>query len=148
MIAGAVHGVSKGEVIVDETRWPVVIARWPPEPTVEGTNRYFDRVADLLARRQRFSLVLDATAVSNTPATVRREAGTRLNEQREVRRIWVAGEATISRSLVLRGVLTAIYWLAPPGYPTHVCDDELTACNWARRQLEVSGASPPFAKVG
>jgi hypothetical protein len=50
--------------------------------------------------------------------------------------------------MILRGALTAVYWLAPPGYPTFVSDNESAACDWAQRQLGAGSASPPYAKVG
>ena len=81
------------------------------------------------------ALVLDASQVGPVSATVRRIAGQRLAEQKAQRRMYLAGEATVIRNVLIRGVLTAIYWLAPPGYPNKVFSDVSDAETWALEQL-------------
>ena len=122
-------------VVLDEREDGVVVARWPRVVKDEATVQFFDDIQALLSRQRPMALVLDASQVGPVSATVRRIAGQRLAEQKTQRRMYLAGEATVIRNVLIRGVLTAIYWLAPPGYPNKVFSDVSDAETWAREQL-------------
>ena len=122
-------------VVLDERDDGVVVARWPRVVKDEATQQFFDDVQALLSRGRPMALVLDATRVGPVSATVRRIAGKRLAQQRAQRHLHLAAEATVIRNVLIRGVLTAIYWLAPPGYPNKVFSDLSEAEAWASAQL-------------
>jgi hypothetical protein len=121
--------------IVIERVGQVVISTWPEEIDVDTTNRYFDQAAKLLERREPLVFVLDARATSRASSAVREAAGKRLKEQRAARQAFLRGEATVLSSALIRGTLTALYFVAPPGYPTKVFSDLDAARSWAESRI-------------
>ncbi len=59
-----------------------------------------------------------------------------LNRHKEKLKLCTAGYALVTSSAIIRGVLTATFWIAPPGYPTHVCKTPEEAFQWLAQCLE------------
>lgn len=68
-------------------------------------------------------------------ARVRKLVAERLAAQNAARKVLLRGEATVLESALVRGGLTAIYWLSPPGYPWKIFGDMSEALHWAQAQL-------------
>ena len=58
-----------------------------------------------------------------------------LNRHRDKLSRITAGYAMATPSRVIRGLLSAIFWLAPPGYPTEVTDGPERAILWLSGKL-------------
>jgi hypothetical protein len=50
-----------------------------------------------------------------------------------------AGAALLSRSAITTGIITAVFWLSKPSYPTKVFSEIRDAERWARAQLKARG---------
>jgi hypothetical protein len=50
-----------------------------------------------------------------------------------------AGSALLSRSPITAGIITAVFWLSKPSYPTKVFSEIREAERWARAQLKARG---------
>lgn len=88
------------------------------------------------AQRSPFAWVVMADAMLSTSATQRKmfadgEARMQAQDKR-----FCAGTAIVLSSSVIRGVVTAIYWLTPPVYPYTLCSTRGEALAWARKMLD------------
>lgn len=94
------------------------------------------------AQRSPFAWVVMADAMLATSAKQRKmfsEAETRMQPQD---RRFCAGTAIVLSSPVIRGVVTAIYWLTPPVYPYTLCKSAEEARTWSERRLAERRANP------
>ncbi len=65
-----------------------------------------------------------------------------LNRHQEKLKQCTTGYAFVTPSAITRGVLTATFWLAPPGYPTQVFKDSTEAFQWLALSLGYESHSP------
>jgi len=88
------------------------------------------------AQRGPFAWVVMADSMLSTSARQRKlfaEAEARMQAQD---RLHCAGTAIVLTSPIVRGVVTAIYWLTPPVYPYALCATEAEARVWAQQKLD------------
>jgi hypothetical protein len=98
----------------------------------------FTEALEALVSRQRgpFAWVVLADAMLSTSAKQRKifsEAEARMQPQDKR---YCAGTAIVLSSSIIRGVVTAIYWLTPPVYPYTLCSTDDEARAWATKQLQ------------
>ncbi|MCH2110098.1 MAG: hypothetical protein MK135_12285 [Polyangiaceae bacterium] len=60
-------------------------------------------------------------SVSDFGPGQRKQLAKLLNRYRHKLKTITSGYALVTPSAIGRGLLTAVFWLAPPGYPTHIC---------------------------
>ena len=85
--------------------------------------------------RYPFAWVIDLSNVTKAPATQRKTLGEHLKSLEAFSERWNAGSALITRSSWLRGLVTAVFWISPPKYPTELFSEPEQAVRWARKQL-------------
>ncbi len=85
-----------------------------------------------------FAWVIDLTHVAKAPATQRKALAEHLKSCEAFSERWNAGSALIVPNAWLRGVVTAVFWVSPPKYPTRVFSDAAQAERWARHQLALA----------
>lgn len=86
-------------------------------------GRYLSAVArdiDKAAPDQRRAVFYDAPSPGSLTAPRRRQLGEILDQRKEKLRAITAGYVMVTPSTVVRGVLTAVFWLAPPPYDNKV----------------------------
>jgi hypothetical protein len=92
----------------------------------------------LLARRERYALVVDASRAATIDSAQRKlQAEWMLQHDRELRTFCVGIAFVITNPLV-RGALTAISWLSPMPMPTTVTERREPAVAWCRARLSSS----------
>ncbi len=120
---------------VDESHWPIVVARWPENVDDAFLDRYTARMSGLYARGKRFGLLLDGRFVSG----LTREQTERTADY--VRETAPLTEQLLVAALVLgpvpaqREALTMINLRAPPAHPRRVFSRIEPALRWLRLQL-------------
>jgi len=120
----------------DERDWPILLCKAVGESTDEDIAEYLRWLEQLLARKKRHVLIVDASAGKSMKGTHRQQiAQWNKNNATELRK-YRAGLVLVTDSAMLRGVLTAIYWISAPPFPYHVADTTVRARIWAREQLE------------
>ncbi|MBZ0120662.1 MAG: hypothetical protein K8H88_26955 [Sandaracinaceae bacterium] len=123
-----------------EDRWPIVVVRWPKDLTLHEVDGHFEDIKELAARGQRFVLVIDMLESGAPSATHRAHAAKRLAEIYPAVGHNVAGAAHVIGSALVRGILTAVYWLAPPPFETTIVATRQQAIEWAERKLAAESA--------
>lgn len=130
---------------IDLTAWPVIVIRYPTVPTLEAVDDYCDRLMELFTRGeaggQRLATVVDLRrlSASQTSSKVRAHLANRLDAIIAAHPATMACDALISESAVVRGLVTAVYWLRPNSrYPFRCFDRPDQALAWAR---EMTGSA-------
>jgi hypothetical protein len=126
---------------------PLFVWTFPPETT---DRVLFECVSERERWAQQWSApcawVVDLRLVRSVPPTQRQVFGTHLKcfEPHDIR--YNRGSALVVPNSVLSGIVTAIFWLAPPKFPhrsfTVLADAEV----WARSQLELNAGAPDCAE--
>jgi hypothetical protein len=115
---------------IDETRWPLVVARatkYLSDPV--ATDASYRKLESILMREQRFLLVFDMRGASSTPGRrhmfrewCQRHAGA-------LTRLLVAA-AIVAASSMERGFVTASLWVRTPPWPMRVFAESSEAETW------------------
>jgi hypothetical protein len=126
---------------VDESDWPIVLVRTPVEPSIENTQRLLDATDRLFAKKTPFALVIDARRSRFPGAVVRRMLAEYQRDHEDEFRRYVVADANVVSSPMLRGVVTAVNWLAPPTHPVRTFESVGEALVWAREQLARQASS-------
>ncbi len=78
---------------------------------------------------------------TRSPTPVQRRRFAEFEKEVEDRdREFTSGTAIIAKSGLQRGLITAIYWLAPPVYPYRICRSVAEAVDWCKGQLDTVDA--------
>jgi hypothetical protein len=75
-------------------------------------------------------VLLHAPSSNKQSGVYRRRVGGILSAHEDRLAEMNAGFAMVTPSAVVRGFLKAIFWIAPPGYPTHVTSSVSDALEW------------------
>jgi len=121
----------------DESRWPIVEARFPDGPFGKVVmEEYARRACGVLDRHEPFAVVV---VHQNEGAGMDKEAravAATMNQAREAEfREYQRALAVVSTSMVARTALTAISWIAPFPYPAKAFKRREEAVAWASRRL-------------
>lgn len=127
---------------------PALFCQTIPPTLVDAELAVFIEAVEALVGAQRgpFAWVVMADAMISTSARQRKmfaDAEVRMQPQD---RKFCAGTAIVLTSSVIRGVVTAIYWITPPVYPYTLCSSRDEALAWARQKLQERLSAPAGAQ--
>jgi hypothetical protein len=124
---------------VDETRFPLVVVTFVGVATDAEFEAYLERMSDVMARREVTATVLDASRAGPTPPKQRARQADWIKANADVLRRYSAGSAFVITSPLIRGLLTAILWLAPMPQAHDVFSSRAAAEQWAVARLRARG---------
>lgn len=114
------------------------------------TDASFDRYVAALARdidarslNANVAIYYHVTAPELISSRRRQQIGSVLAARKEKTAVCTAGYAAYTPTMIGRGVLTAVFWLAPPPYPHKVCanaDEAMRFLASRRPDLDVAQA--------
>lgn len=129
---------SDTRIVVDDTRWPLVVIRAPSVLTPEELRRHFEAdVRRFLKRQEPYGAVVDARRVQvrslgpshrRAVANIYQECSTGFEK-------YLVAECYVLASPAVRGVLQAVRWLSPPKWATNTVAEQAEAVEWVRRRL-------------
>lgn len=131
---------------IDDSAFPLVVIRYVGSTSDEEFQRYLSRMEELVvARREINAVILDASKADAATAKQRKMQADWMKGHEAALRRYCVGNAFVITSTVVRGALTAIFWLQPPAAPSSVFGSFAAAEAWALEQLAAAGApaSPP-----
>jgi hypothetical protein len=120
---------------LDDAAFPLLIVRFGPDWTPQDFSTYLLWYFQRLQRHQQLAVVFDATRARAPSALERRQQADFLREHEGLLRLYCAGAAFVISSAVIRGALTAIFWVQPPVYEHTVVPTVVEATAWARQRL-------------
>lgn len=121
---------------VDETQAPLYRLSYPPETTEQDLRAYYEKIdAWAASLTEPVAWIVDVgNLVKATPAQ-RKLVAEREARFSEVQKRLYRGSALVAKSTLTRGIVTAVFWMAPPPYPYKVFDNERDAEAWVTKQL-------------
>lgn len=129
--------------------WPIMLLEFTEHRVADDDlrtvlARFEEIMRESYKTREKFSLVTDLSAIRHLPsASQRKIAADWVNGTRELTSLTNLGGANVTPSAVIRGLITAIYWLARPATPAAFVATRDEAMRQAIRWLEEAGALLP-----
>jgi len=116
------------------------VQQYPRSTTDEELKAMLEAVERLVFSLQSpYAWIVDLGGVLAAPASQRRLFSEHEDRTKQHDRKFNAGSALLSRSAITTGIITAVFWLSKPSYPTKVFSDLREAEGWARAQLKDRG---------
>ncbi len=112
-----------GGILVATTSWPVILMEFPEKRLQDSdfhqSLAYIEHLMrECAAKREKSYQVTDLTRIQEiAPATQRKYAGDFLERNSSLSQTASLGTASVTPSSILRGILTAIFWISPPPTP-------------------------------
>lgn len=95
-----------------------------------------------LAKAVPYVLVIDLSHAAIPDAVQRSKLAAHIRDNdKEIRR-WVRGIGLILTSSLVRGVVTAIFWVSPPPIPSKIFSTQSEAAEWAQSLIDGARAMP------
>lgn len=116
----ALPGAEMGGIVYDESRWPVVEVRWPPDPSAADLESHLHRLQGYLDRDLPFELLYDVSLARPINSLERKQFVDFFSRNREALQQRCRGVAYVTRRAVHRGILTAIGWFVTLPFPLEV----------------------------
>lgn len=126
---------SMENITFDESRLPLVVVTFRGDATTEEFEEYLRRLSANLARKQPTAIVIDSREFAVMPAAQRKRQAEWIDETRVVRTRYTLGTAFVINSPLIRGALTAIFWLTKYDTPYVVVPTLEEAEAWALKLL-------------
>lgn len=122
--------------------WPVLVFTISGEVSAADVDAIIATTTDAFARRGKHVNIFDCRRVIARPdALIRQKMAKFTNDSRDNSKAWTLGTAIIVESAILRGVLTAIHWVAPPSVPVEAVGTFEQAIDHARSWLQTVNLS-------
>jgi hypothetical protein len=128
------HRIQKIEL--DDSRWPIVVMRYPPTIDDDDFARHIERIVSYIQRREPWGLLNDTRdgAIPNLAQTKAIVAMYDANEAL-VRTYW-RGTALVFDSPFFAAVLTTLTWMRPQFHPFKAFRRYDDAMAWLTERLE------------
>jgi hypothetical protein len=144
-----------GGIRVETVHWPIILIDYPqarvPDPDFFRALVHLEEVLHAaIAERVKTYVVTDITRVREIPpATQRKYAADFVRRTAHVARAASLGTANVTPSSILRGIMTAVYWVSPSPTPTVFFATRREAYRYAIGVLEGAGTAlpPPVRKL-
>ena len=132
-------------ISVEQDYLPVIRVAHNGATSDEDFERHLKTLRDSMyaANAGQRLLVIDATHSAATPATQRRMQADWMKEHADRIRKYTVGVAFVIPSGLIRGMLTAIFWIQPLPSPHEVCSTLEQALAWGDIQLGAHGLKIP-----
>lgn len=120
---------------------PIYEWTFPSEATDQELTRFI-QAREAWATRARYPVawVVELSNLTKATATQRRMFAEHLKRFEEHDVSWNGGSALVVPSAWLRGLVTAVFWLAPPKFPHQAFSKRSDALEWAQLQLDAKVA--------
>ena len=122
---------------VDLREKPILRTIFPDVASEADIYSYLSVIVQLQTQMQsEHCWILDCSLVKAAPASQRKIFAQYERENASYNRRFNKGSAFIIPNTLVRGLLTAIYWLSPPVYPYTIVNSEAEAKRWVQEQLK------------
>ncbi len=131
---------------VDSSLWPLVVVHLPREPvTDQEIERFLDAERAILNRRERYVAITDASKCHAFPAHQRRRMSAFLQETNLAAQHLCAGLAIVMANPLLRGGMTAVFWIYQPSYSIKTFETVADAADFLFQAAAEAGLELPAA---
>jgi hypothetical protein len=121
---------------IDASRAPLYVVTYPEAPSDREVLEGHQAIEEIYRRADSpLAWVVDARRVNKATPVQRRMVAEHEERTRALAEKFNAGLALVITSRLVRGMVTAVYWMSPPVYPYKIFDDMDRAQQWALQQL-------------
>jgi hypothetical protein len=112
-----------GGLRIETVEWPIVVMDWPesrvPEAELRASLDYLEQLMlECQGHREMSYQVTDLTRIKELPSAVQRQyAGDWVKRNWELLKTVSLGGVNVAPSAVVRGTVTAVYWIQRPPTP-------------------------------
>lgn len=126
---------------IDSARAPLYVLRFPPSTTDEELHACCT-AREVWADRARYPVawVVDMSAVREVTARQRQMFGAHLGKMDRHNFNYNRGASLIVPNAIVRGMVTAAFWIKPPRFPHRLFATRSEGLRWAEDQLRVGRA--------
>src|SRR5262249_18733773 len=103
---------------IDESRLPLIYVRFSGPATDIEFDRYLSRISAIVERRRAHAVVFDALRAARPTPVQRTHQTDWLKAHDTLMRQFAVGCAFVVGSALVRGALTAMFWVQPPAMPS------------------------------
>jgi hypothetical protein len=129
---------------VDDRHFPLVVNIIPERIHAEHLPAFFARSEAVLRLGRPYVTITDTTACQELPNAVVRKALADWSKQFEpLMKRYTVGSAIVITSPLIRGGLTALFWLAPPPYPLQIVATLTAAVDAVSEHYAAAGHAVP-----
>lgn len=121
----------------DETEWPIVVVRWHGRPSDPSIVAGLKRMDAILARGQRFGLIIDSRGAGGLTPEQRALLVQHMKQNEELNRKYLV-QAFVAGDLISRTLYWGVQLISPPPFPTKVFGDFEAARAWLEDVLGTS----------
>jgi stage II sporulation SpoAA-like protein len=129
-----------GSIAISHPLWPIVQVRYQGDVTAEmfeaASLRFVELVEQAMAEGRGVAWLTDLSSYNPATPLLRQGLAKVIIRYRDQIGRGTLAEARVTQSAVVRGILTAIAWLAPQPWPIRVFESESEAIAWLRGCLE------------
>jgi hypothetical protein len=137
-------GNQQSGLIIDTTYHPIVFNRWYGDLTEKGSETYWEMRNDLCNPAGSKKIVLIHFFEVNAPPATVRKRGAELAQNDPFIQNGTFISLMIMKNPLLRGVLTAVLWMAgKENFPMEFMSNVEDCIRRARKILEEAGVEPP-----
>jgi len=127
-------------IVTDRRAMPLVMVTFPAhEVTDDDVRQFVEEQRALLHSGERYFSVTDASRAVALTARHRKTMGDWLGEAEELSKERVVGQAIVISNPIVRGALTAVFWIRKPAVPTKLFGDVGEAVAHAVEALRAEG---------
>lgn len=119
-----------------------VVVRPPAQLTDALVDAVIAELTEHLLRGEPYVLLFDLSTTGLLTAVQRKKLAEHMSTHDGVIRKVVRGIAIIAPNPLIRGMVTAMFWLVPPPIPCHMCGSQADACTWAESVMPSSALLP------
>ncbi|MFT5353910.1 MAG: hypothetical protein ACI9KE_001110 [Polyangiales bacterium] len=127
-------------ITFDESRLPLVVVTFRGTVTAEEFEEYLRLLCVNLARRKPTAVVVDSRKMVTMSAAQRKRQAEWIDSNREDLCLFTRGTAFVINNSLMRGALTAIFWLTRYETPYVVVATLEAAEEWALARLSEASA--------
>lgn len=126
-------------ILVEERHWPLVLVAWPEHRVTDADLEEYLEASKRQLNRGRHVVLHLTDGASGLGARHRRIMAQHIRQHTEQLRENVLGGAIVLRNPVLRGMIIATNWLAPPVSPQRIFATREAAEVWLEQRLQEAG---------
>jgi len=127
----------------DESRDPLIVIAFTGTASDEDFDAYLARMDLIVERRRPNVMIFDARKAERPGPAQRHLQSAWMKKHDDLLRRHSLGCAFVLSSAVVRGALTAIFWVQPAAMPTLVTGNMAEATAWCLAKLGEKGVAAP-----
>jgi hypothetical protein len=130
----------------DETAWPIVQITFTDATSDDHFIWVLHQFERLIARRERYVFLIDATKANRIPSAASRHAiGKWQNDHQEDSKRWCPGGVILVASALVRGAVTAMSWMHKPLVKQYFAPSKEEGAKWCIKTAEEAGLTVSVA---